>query len=78
VAISIYCAAIALIAGLFGASPWRASLMGGGVAFVSGFIAITIERRFNEWTDIYLSTPLALMFAAAAAVMAFTVAKTKR
>lgn len=52
--------------------------MGGGVAFVSGFIAITIERRFNEWTDIYLSTPLALMFAAAAAVMAFTVAKTKR
>lgn len=51
--------------------------MGGVVGIVSGLIAIAIERRFNEWSDIYLAAPLALIFAAATAVMAFTVAKTK-
>lgn len=76
--IAIYCAAIALIAGFFGASPGRAFLMGGAVAMVSGLIAIAVERRFNEWSDIYLASPMALIFAAATAVMAFTVAKTKR
>ncbi|MGE8451875.1 MAG: hypothetical protein ACN6OP_14870 [Pseudomonadales bacterium] len=76
--ISIYCAAIAVAAGILGASPRKALLMGGGIGFVSGVIALAVERRINDWWDLYPVATLALMFAASAAIMAFTVAKTKR
>lgn len=52
--------------------------MGGGIGFVSGVIALAVERRINDWWDLYPVATLALMFAASAAIMAFTVAKTKR
>ncbi|MFV7423655.1 hypothetical protein ACNPNN_11330 [Stenotrophomonas geniculata] len=76
--IAIFCTVIALIAGVVGATPRKASFMGAVVAFVSGFTAFSVENGFPDWFGLYRVSVFALLFALPAAIMSFTVAKLKR
>ncbi|MHC1678287.1 hypothetical protein [Stenotrophomonas maltophilia] len=76
--IAIFCTVIALTAGLLGATPRKASLMGAIMAFASGFIAFSVENGFTDWFGLYRVSVFALLFALPAAIMSFTVAKLKR
>ena len=76
--IAIFCTVIALVAGFIGASPRKASLMAGIVGFVAEFTALAVGRGLDHWIDLYSNVVLSLLIAAAAALMAFAVAKLKR
>ncbi|MDH1660555.1 hypothetical protein N5E02_03895 [Stenotrophomonas sp. GD03777] len=75
---AIFCVAIAFATGMLGASPGKAFLMGFSVGFVSALVAIAIERRLNDWADLYPISILALLFGVATATMALSVSKLKR
>ena len=76
--ISIFCVVIALTTAIIGASPRKAFLMGGLVAFVAGFVAFAVENGPPDLYGIYRVSIFAVLFALPAALMSFIVAKLKR
>lgn len=77
--LAFLCVAIAFAAGMIGATPKRAAIMGVVVGGIAGAVINLVERDFLDYGIRWGEFPWRVFLpAAAAAVMAFAVAKLKR
>jgi|GEM_PF-4534170 len=77
--LAFLCVAIAFAAGVIGATPKRAAILGTLVGGIAGAVISLVERDFIYYGISWEEFPWEVLLpAAAAAVMAFAVAKLKR
>ncbi|EKT4092581.1 hypothetical protein QEG23_002098 [Stenotrophomonas maltophilia] len=77
--VAFLCVAIAFAAGMIGATPKRAAILGALVGGIAGAVRSLVERDFIYYGISWEEFPWEVLLpAAATAAMAFAVAKLKR
>lgn len=77
--LALLCVAIAFAAGMVGATPKRAAILGALVGGIAGAVRSLVERDFIYYGISWEEFPWEVLLpATATAVMAFAVAKLKR